>query len=318
MQLLTSVGRFAITLLVALALVALSDPPTLGVAQNAPIVVVTSQDTTPYQEAVAGFRRHLSEQQIEGPILISSLQAEPLQSRQRLSTATKEGVRLILTVGSQATQLALKEAGDTPVIACMVVNSDELRNATNATGVIVDFPIEIHLRWLQRFLPERKTVGVLYNPKENRGRVEEAERVARALGLKLVARPVDTPQLLPDALHSLANDTDVLWGLTDQTVLSPQTAEPILLFSFRNRIPFTGLSLSWVKAGALYALDRDYTDLGMQCGELAVKVLQGARAGSLPLIAPRKVTYAINLKTAQHMKVEITPSLIEGARQVFQ
>jgi putative ABC transport system substrate-binding protein len=318
MHRLTRTGRLATILLTVLAFFLLNAKLTSSVAQNTPIVIVTSQDTGPYQEVVSGFRRYLEQQRVEGPVLVYSLQNDPAKVKTLLSQTKKEGARLFLTVGSQATHVTLQEAGETPVIACMVVNSEEVQKATNATGVIIDFPIETQLQWLQRFLPERKTIGILYNPKENQEKVAEASKVARALGLKLVARPVETPQSLPDALDSLANDADVLWGFTDKTVLSPQTAEPILLFSFRHRIPFTGLSSSWVKAGALYALDRDYVDLGTQCGEIAVKVLQGVRAGSLPPVAPRKVTYAVNLKTAQHMKVDITPSLLEGAQQVFQ
>jgi putative ABC transport system substrate-binding protein len=161
-------------------------------------------------------------------------------------------------------------------------------------------------------------VGVLYNPAENQEKIDYANKVAQTLGLRLLARPVSTPQSLPDALNSLVNDVDVLWGLTDQTVLSPQTAEPILLFSFRHRIPFIGLSSSWVKAGALYALDRDYTDLGVQCGEIANKMLQGVRAESVLPVTPRKVLYTVNLKTAQHMKVEIAPPVLNAAQQAFQ
>jgi len=318
MPLFTHIGRLATTLLMVLVLLTLSARPTLSVAQNTPIVVITSQDTGPYQEVIDGFRRSLEQQRIAAPVLIHSLQKDSASTKTFLSTTKKDGARLFLTVGSQATHVALKEVGDTPVIACMVVNPAELQKAPNATGVITDFSIETQLQWLHRFFPERKAIGVLYNPTENRDKVEEAIKVARALGLKLIVRPVDTPQALPDALASLTNDAGVLWGLTDQTVLSPQTAEPILLFSFRNRIPFTGLSSSWTKAGAIYALDRDYTDLGTQCGEIAAKVLQGTRAGSIPPVPPRKITYSVNLKTAQHMKVDLAPSLLEGARQVFQ
>ncbi|MBM4256658.1 MAG: hypothetical protein FJ147_12275 [Deltaproteobacteria bacterium] len=110
----------------------------------------------------------------------------------------------------------------------------------------------------------------------------------------------------------------MLWGIADQTVLSPRTAEPILLFSFRNRIPFAGLSTSWAKAGALYALDRDYKDVGTQCGELALKILRGTPAGTLPPQTPRKVAYALNLKTAEHMKLSLPQPLIDGAQQVFR
>ena len=106
--------------------------------------------------------------------------------------------------------------------------------------------------------------------------------------------------------------------VTDQVVLSRQTAEAILLFSFRNRIPFAGLSASWVKAGALYALDRDYTDLGAQCGEMALRVRRGRRASTLPPETPRKILYALNLRTAQRMKLNLPKELIDGAEQVFE
>jgi putative ABC transport system substrate-binding protein len=173
------------------------------------------------------------------------------------------------------------------------------------------------LQWLQRFLPQKKIVGVLFNPKENGDKIETATKLASDLGLRLIARAVETPQDLPDALENLARQIDVLWGIADQTVLSPQTAEAILLTAFRHRIPFVGLSMSWVKAGALYALDRDYLDLGAQCGEMALQLLQGAQASALPPIAPRKVVYSLNLKTASYMKVDIPEALIKGAQQVF-
>jgi putative ABC transport system substrate-binding protein len=315
---LAHVGSLIMALLLAFALVVSSAHFSTSVAQSPPIILITSQDSSPYQEIIEGFRRHLDHQGIEGPLLLYSLPAEPQQIKEHLANAKKEGVRLFVTVGSPATRLTLGVVGDIPVVACMSVNTTELQKAPNATDVTIDFPVETHLQQLQQFLPDRKTIGVLYNPIENRERIEEARKVAQTLGLRVLARPVETPHALPEALISLANDADVLWGLIDQTVLSPQTAEPLLLFSFRNRIPFIGLSSSWTKAGALYSLDRDYTDLGVQCGEIASKVLQGTRAGSIPPAPPRKITYSINLKTAQHMKVDLTPSLLEGAKQVFQ
>ena len=122
---------------------------------------------------------------------------------------------------------------------------------------------------------------------------------------------------MPDALKDLSERADVLWSIADQTVLSSRTVKPILLFSYRNRIPLVGLSGSWVKAGALYALDRDYNDLGQQCGEMAVAVLHGQPVKTLLPAAPRKALYALNLKMARHMKVKVAQSLIDGAAHVF-
>ena len=133
----------------------------------------------------------------------------------------------------------------------------------------------------------------------------------------MVAREVESPEALPEAMKSLAKRIDVLWGIVDAVVLSPETAQAVLLFSFRNDIPFVGLSAAWAKAGAIYALDWDYEDVGKQCGELALKVLNGARAGGIAPVFPRKLTYALNLKTVRHMKVRIPDSLVRGAVQVF-
>lgn len=282
------------------------------------IVMVTSDDTPPYQQVLEGVRTYLAEHEIRSPLTSHSFQVDPEQATQALAAARKGGKVPVLTVGSVATHAALGVQGDAPVIACMIVNGQDLKDAPNATGVTLDFPLEIQFRWLKRFVPRTRTVGVLYSPEENRAHIEAAARVARNIGLTLVAREVARPQALPAALASLAQEADVLWGVTDQLVLSPQTGEAILLFSFRNRIPFTGLSGSWVKAGALYALDRDYRDIGAQCAEMLVSVLGGTAPSALPPAKPRKLTYALNLRTAEYMKLEIPEALIEGASEVFR
>ena len=293
--------------------------PLAGAADGGPILMVTSQETGPYKDVLLGFRQYFASQNGAAALLEEhSLQGDTKKARQLFADAKTRHAQLVLTVGSLATQAALHEAPEIPTIASMTLNAEELKQSPNATGVVLDFSMETQLQWMQKILPQSKTIGVLFNPKENRGKIDTATKVARALGLSLLTGEVETPQALPEALDNLARQAEVLWGITDQTVLSPQTAEPILLFSFRNRIPFTGLSTSWAKAGALYALDRDYKDVGMQCGEIAAKILRGTPAHTIPPLPPRKVIYALNLKTAEHMKIEIPQGLIDGAQQVFR
>jgi putative ABC transport system substrate-binding protein len=286
--------------------------------QDPAILMVTSYDTEPYKLVMTGFQDHLVKHGVSGPLVTYSLESQGAEARRALETARRRGTAPMLTVGTLATQIALKSQGEGPVIACMIVDDKDLKDAVNATGVSLEFSVETQFEWMKKFVPEGRTVGVLYNPVENQEEVTAATRVARSLGLRLAAREVERPQALPAALASLADEADLLWGVTDEMVLSPQTAEAILLFSFRNRIPFTGLSESWVRAGALYALDRDYEDIGEQCGELALKVMRGVRAGTLPPQRPRKLTYAVNLRTAEYLKLEIPTALIEGAQRVFR
>ena len=224
---------------------------------------------------------------------------------------------LIFTLGSLATEATLKEIDDIPIIVSMILRADLLKKASNATGIFLEFPVETQFKWLERFLPNTKTVGVIYNPKENQERVESAGKVAQKMGMSIQAKEVRVPQDLPEALNGLSKNVDVLWGVADNLVLNSQTAKHILLFSFRNLIPLIGLSSTWVKAGALYSLESNYTDNGTQCGEIAFRVLQGAKVNSIPPSPPRKVVYSLNLNTARHMKVKISDELLRGAQQTF-
>lgn len=305
-------------LIVMLVLLADVRSPAVA-AEGGPILVVMSQETAPYKDVITGFRQHLASVNEAGALIEEhSLQGDTSKASALFKAAKGRRVRLILTVGSPATQAALQEASDIPTIASMILSAAELKQSPNATAVVLDFPLETQLQWLQKIAPQAKTVGVLFNPKENRAKIEAAAKVARLLGLTLLPEEVETPQAIPDALETLSKQAEILWGVPDQMVLSPQTAEPILLFSFRHRIPFTGLSTSWAKAGALYSLDRDYKDVGLQCGEIASKILRGTPVSALPPSPPRKVSYALNLKTADHMKIAIPQALIEGAQQVFR
>lgn len=304
--------------IVALTLLMLGLWLSLALAGDSSIAMLTSQDTEPYKKVLTGFREYLTQHDSEAVCHEYSLQGEDDRATQVLQKIRNNGTKMLLTVGSMATQAAIEGAGNLPIVACLIVNASILQNAANATGVLLDFPLEIQLQWIKNVLPQNRTIGVLFNPQENQHKVEEAIRIAQSMGLLLIAREVQNPHALPDALKSVAREADVLWGIPDQIVVSPQTAKPLLLFSFRNRIPFVGLSTPWVEAGALYALDRDYTDLGAQCGELALQILQGKPAKSLPPISPRKVIYALNMKTADYMKVDIPHTLVENAQQVFQ
>lgn len=309
----------SIAILTAVLLFLVDVRPLAIAAGGGPILMVTSQETGPYKEVLAGFQKALTSQQGAAVFLEAhSLQGDIRNAGQIFKDAKARQISLILTVGSLATQAALQEVPDIPTVASMILSADELKQSPYATGVILDFSLDTQLQWLQKILPQAKTIGLLFNPKENQAKIDAATKITRTLGLTLLTREVETPQALPEALDALARHTEVLWGISDQTVLSPQTAEPILLFSFRNRIPFIGLSTSWAKAGALYALDRDYKDVGVQCGELAIKILRGVPVNTLPPLSPRKVVYAVNMKTADHMKIDIPQALLDGAQQVFR
>jgi putative ABC transport system substrate-binding protein len=301
---------WGLALVFAAAPVAAAEPVRIG--------ILLSQDSAPYQEVMTGFRQLLDKNGVRAAIEVHALQGDEARARAAARQETGRRAQLLFAVGTLAVQAARREAPSVPLVAGMILSAEELKGAANATGVVLELPLETELDWLRRLLPEQKNIGVLYSPAINPTRISEAKRLGAALGVRVHARRVEAPRDLPAELDHLASQAEVLWGLADPVVLNQQTAQSLLLFSYRNRIPFVGLSRSWVKAGALYALERDYQDIGRQCGVLGLKILHGAPAGSLRPETPYKIGYILNLKTAQHMKIDFPAALVKGALEVIE
>lgn len=281
-------------------------------------IVLLSHRTSPYKDVFAGFQNFLSRQGIKTHYAVHILENDLSKTEQVIHHIKEKKADILFTVGNRATEMALKNIADIPVVASVILKNTTLAKSKNATGVTLEFPIETEFYWLRQFLPEVRRIGVIYNPKENQEKIHLAKSVANKMGLILYAQEVNQPKDIPNALKNIAKNGDVLWGIPDTMVLNPQTARQILLFSFRNNIPFCGLSPSWVEAGALYSLCWDYTDIGIQGGEAALKIQQGNTPDSVPIAAPRKVLYSINLKTARQMKIKISQELLLNAHQVFK
>ncbi len=281
-------------------------------------VVITSSEPS-FKEGLAGFQKYLEEENsdVEYEIFLLPHKTSPTQREQFMDKISQGGFRLVLTLGSAGAETVAENAVDMPHVACMVLRQDNFSRMPNATGVWLEFPLEIQLGWIIRFFPEAKTIAVIYNPAENKQRIEDAKQIAYSRGVRLHAVPVHALQDIPAALQSISKNADVLWGLADRIALSPQIAQHVLLFAFQNDIPFVGPSPAWVKAGAFSALEWNYRDLGAQCGEMALQILNGARPENIPPAPPRTVLYSINMNTAEHLKVELPEAITKKARRLY-
>jgi putative ABC transport system substrate-binding protein len=242
-----------------------------------------------------------------------------LPQTQPSSAKQIDGIKpdLIYALGVDSTKWASLQTSTIPIVATMILKDDLFRTSPNITGVSLSYSISTQFQWLKKFFPQSKAVAVLYNPSENTATVKELSKVSEQYGLKLDAIAVATPKELPFALERLATNVELLLAIPDETVMSVNTAKEVLLASFRNKVPLIGLSDNWVKSGAYYSLSWDYEDLGEQSAAMAQKILNGISIKSISPERPRKVTYTINAKIAQHMNMEIPEELLNKAKIVF-
>ena len=220
---------------------------------------------------------------------------------------------LIMTLGSEATRATLSIRADIPMVVGMVLEESDIPKEAGVHGIPLEYPPERRLAYIRRVLPRAKVVGVIFS-EENRDYIDKARSAASTRDLELLPIPIQSPSQLEDALERIESRADVLWGVFDSMVLTRQTARPILSFCFRHKLPFMGVSASWVEAGALFALGRDYQDYGYQLATLANSILEGE-----PLLpehimdAPREAVLHINAKTARLLKLRIPETALEDA-----
>ena len=288
-------------------------------ASTPKILILTSSDAAPYKETREGFLQYLRKQGIQVDVEVYTLKDGTTPDALRaLQGAKKREIDLIFTLGTSATVSALENSMNVPILFGLVLRADKTIKPGRATGVTLEFPLEIQVEMFRRILPAARIIGVLYDPKDNQQTIDSAVKLFQKTGLRLDAQRVMVPQDLPAALDYMAKNVDVLWGIPDNLVLNTRTAKQILLFSYRNRIPLVGISPEWVKAGALYSLEWDFTDIGAQCGDMALKIMKGTSISTLPPASPRKVLYSVNAKTIKYMKIDVPEAMIRQAYHIYE
>ncbi|MEP6491535.1 MAG: ABC transporter substrate binding protein [bacterium] len=315
----SSVGRVARALFAVAPLTLLLPGPIGGQSErqserhvaSARVVVLQESPSGPSRELLDGFRKRLEQLGRRVELIVVDVDAEFVKP-------ASGGTDLVLALGSRATALAATEFRGTPAIGALLTRESALPDGSQAAPVVLEFPLEVELEWMRRILPKAHRVGVLFSTDENARIVARAREIAKGLGLEIIARRVANPSDIPAALSALAGSADVLWGIPDEVVLTPETAKAVLLASLRNRVPFVGLSSPWVRAGAIYALERDYSDLGAQTADLAVRVLDGASSRTLAAVRPRRVLYALNARSAELMHVSLSAELLSSASEVVR
>ncbi len=272
--------------------------------------ILLSANDTPYLMAMKGFQQQLEKNGTSVNFVLHALNGEAARIPQALKQAGDGGSSLLCCFGTLALKGTAGSSAGIPAVAGMVLKKEHLLQYQGLPGVYLEFPPEIQLAWVKKVVPRARSVGVLFSPGENGAFLEAAETAAAKLGLRLEKARVASAKDLPAALQGLAKHVDVLWGINDTVAYNPETAREILGFSLKNRIPVIGPSTTWVKAGALAALDWDYADIGAQTAELAAKILAGGAGGGATVVPPRKKLQALNAKSAEFFKISLPPELL--------
>jgi len=262
------------------------------------VVVVRSTSSTSFNDATTAFVESFTQSYPSHGLTVQDV-GQPL-----------ERADLVIAMGSK-TAGSLTDM-DAPILHCMTTNSPQ-----DVPALVLGYPVEKQLELIASAFPKAKRVGVVYSDDASAQLVNTATGAADRYGLRIVEVRIDGPDALNRSLEGLANRVDVLWAVPDATLYSHATKRGVIVFSFRNRLPFFGLSDVWTKAGATIAPSFDHRSIGGQCAQLAGDILDGTPYDEIGHHSPDPMFYSINMNSLKTMKMVTGADLIDKARHVY-
>lgn len=234
---------------------------------------------------------------------------------------------VILTAGTPASQAAQKIIRDVPIVFSMVsdpvasgIVSNLARPDANITGISNFFPAMISkLLELIVMASTAKHVAVLHDPANQGKQLEMRSLLESGRAMQIFIDSVELRNKI-DVEEAFAAMTkkkpDALIVLVD--AVTNANAELII-----NRASNLGLAAiyqerTFVDRGGLMSYALDYCKHFQRAATYADKILKGERASNLPVEQPATFQFAINLKTAKSMGLNLPPSVLAFADEVIE
>lgn len=279
-------GRGAIAALVAFAL----GGPVRAVQPAQDVLVVYTSAVDPYVQAVDG--------------LSQVLDRKPLFLDLRKTSFTEDAANsaaVVVAIGAEALQAVAPVRGRKTVLGAMTLRADaEAAGLENL--VDVDVPLATLFKRLRAAFPDKGRLGLVWNPASGPARKAEAFALARAAGYTLSLAEVSEPGSLVRNFTALRGRVDFVVCLPDARLYNSATVKPLILASLEHRLPIVAYSSAFLRAGAAVAVYPDFTEIGRQTGEAALRLLQGS--SSRVELGPRRLHVAVNQSVLRLLGIE--------------
>jgi putative ABC transport system substrate-binding protein len=231
---------------------------------------------------------------------------------------------LVFAITTPAALATLGVITDIPVVFGLVTDAkaagilkDTERPDRNTTGVVNWWPTDKQLAAIKTALPNVRRLGVPYNTGEanSRSQVENYRREAPALGLELVEASATNSNEVQAAAQSLVGRSDALMIIGDNTIQS--AIGVVLKVGFDNNLPVASADPENAKDGAVTGWGIQQRQTGVQTGELAARLLKGAKIEDTPVELPRHYWWTVNTAAAQRLGITMSPDVMRQVDHVY-
>jgi putative ABC transport system substrate-binding protein len=255
--------------------------------------------------------------------------------RERYSDLAAELVRLkvnVIVTDVTSAALALKKATATiPIV--MTSSTDPVAtglvaslarpggNVTGLTNVGGELGGKL-LELLKEITPNLTRVAILATHGSPSGADEvfakQTEVPAQALGVELIRVRVQGPDNIDGAFRTITKERANGLLMRLQPSLFSAHYNRVAEFTIKNRLPSIALVPAWANAGGLVSYGSDLNFQYRRAATYVDKILKGTKPADLPVEAPTKFEFVINLKTAKQIGLTIPPNVLARADRVIK
>jgi putative ABC transport system substrate-binding protein len=288
-----------------------------GLAYPRNVAVVSSRKVPYFADAVNGIKKAFDAD--KNSAVIDIFYSE---DRGCLAQLKAKKYDVICPLGVGAAKEIAGEFKDVAVVFSLVVDPVWAKivpsmqpSAGNICGVSLLVQAQVQVAIIRKIVPGLRKVGIIYEGM-SRSFYDELNSLD---GLTIKAQEVPEPTKVPSAMVSFTSDnTGAFILVRDSDIYNKDSLAYVLNYTVTNKIPTMVFSSNMVKAGALMGFTYDYTDLGVQTGEMILGVLKGKLPAEIPVATPRKLGYALNVKIAGYIGMNIPRDAIDAAAEVYK
>ena len=266
-----------------------------------------------------GFKEAFDEAGIEVEWDEQNAQGEQETASNIAGTFASGDYDLIHAIATPTAQAAAQQITEDPVVFSAITDPEDAglvdsweEPGGNLTGASDMNPVAEQLELLLEIVPDLETVGVVYSSGEanSQVQVELLNEAADELGLEVEEATISASAEVQQGVESLS--ADAIYVPTDNAVVS--ALEAVIQYGQQNEVPILAAEADSVIRGAVATYGIDYHQLGIQAGEMAIRILQdGEDPATMAVETLSQLELTVNPEAAEAMGIEIPEEVMDRA-----
>ena len=190
-------------------------------------------------------------------------------------------------------------------------------NVTGLSALNVDI-VGKRVELLREVVPRFERLAIMANVgvPDSATELRAVQALAQSFGITITTLEIRRGEDIEPAFVSLKGGAEALFVVGDPLTYVHRAR--IIALALNARLPTMCAIYEFVAAGALMSYGTNFPDLFRRAAEHVDKILRGTKPGDIPVEQPVKFDFAINLKTAKALGLDVPPMLIARADEVIE